>query len=69
MYNNFPRLSKILNMIMMMTSVTQVWWHGKINNGCNDDECGGDACVCYSFEWDLNHQYHSSIIACTSLPL
>ena len=36
-------------MIMMMTSVTQVWWHGKINDGC-DDGGGGDACVCYSFE-------------------
>ena len=49
---NFPRLSKILNMIMMMTSVTQVWRHGKINDGCDDDDDGGgdDACVCYSFE-------------------
>ena len=45
----FKRALRIMTMIIMMTSVTQVWRHGKTNDGC-DDGGGGDACVCYSFE-------------------
>ena len=49
-YEMFKIAFRIMTMIMMMTSVTQVWRHGKTNDGCDDDGGGGDACVCYSFE-------------------
>ena len=49
-YEMFKIAFRIMTMIMMMTSVTQVWRHGKTNDGCDYDGGGGDACVCYSFE-------------------
>ena len=64
-HENILNIFRIIIMIIMMTSETQVWRHGKINDGCDDDGGGGDAFVCYSFEPDLNQ----STIACTSLTL